>query len=236
MEEYRTEEEQVEALKKWWQENGRSTIAAIIVALGVGFGWQGWKNHQQTETEAASNSYQQLLRSLDEAQTTDDAAPAISQGAQIKADYSGTTYAQFAALHLARLAVEKGNLRTAEAELRWALERADSGSDVAHVAGLRLARVLASSDKPDEALAILQRSDVGAYKGSYASARGDVLLSLGRSEEAKEAYSEALALGAQLAGQNDLILLQQKLQSLSGIPAGEMSATGIVDTVVTDEE
>ena len=33
MEEYRTEEEQVEALRRWWNENGRSTIVAIIVAL-----------------------------------------------------------------------------------------------------------------------------------------------------------------------------------------------------------
>ena len=41
MEQYRTEEEQVEALKKWWEENGRSTVVAVIVALGLGFGWQG---------------------------------------------------------------------------------------------------------------------------------------------------------------------------------------------------
>ena len=64
MESYRTEEEQVEALKKWWDENGRSTIAAIIVALGIGFGWQGWQKYQDTESENASQRYQNLLQRL----------------------------------------------------------------------------------------------------------------------------------------------------------------------------
>ena len=47
MEEYRTEEEQVEALRRWWDENGRSTIAAIVIALSVGFGWQAWKSNEE---------------------------------------------------------------------------------------------------------------------------------------------------------------------------------------------
>ena len=35
MEAYRTEEEQVEALQRWWDENGRSTILAVVVALAA---------------------------------------------------------------------------------------------------------------------------------------------------------------------------------------------------------
>ena len=38
MESYRTEEEQVEALKRWWDENGRSTMTAVVLALVAGFG------------------------------------------------------------------------------------------------------------------------------------------------------------------------------------------------------
>ena len=37
MESYGTEEEQVEALRRWWNENGRSTIAIIVLALAGGF-------------------------------------------------------------------------------------------------------------------------------------------------------------------------------------------------------
>ena len=43
MESYRTEEEQVEALRRWWNENGRSTLFVIVVVLAGTFGWQGWQ-------------------------------------------------------------------------------------------------------------------------------------------------------------------------------------------------
>ena len=34
MDVYKTEEEQVEAIKKWWQENGKSIIAGVVIAAG----------------------------------------------------------------------------------------------------------------------------------------------------------------------------------------------------------
>ena len=49
MEQYRTEEEQVEALKKWWEENGRSTIVAVIVALGLGFACSSGSDKSDTD-------------------------------------------------------------------------------------------------------------------------------------------------------------------------------------------
>ena len=64
VESYRTEEEQVEALRRWWEENGRSTIVAIVVALAAGFGWQAWKGYNQDNIEGASNIYQSLLQSI----------------------------------------------------------------------------------------------------------------------------------------------------------------------------
>ena len=67
---------------------------------------------------------------------------------QLKADYSGSTYAQFAALHLARVAVAQNDLAEAQAQLRWVLGKADKGSDTAQIAQLRLARVLAASGEP----------------------------------------------------------------------------------------
>ena len=146
MEAYRTEEEQVEALRRWWQENGRSTVVAVVLALGVGFGWQGWKQYQQDQQEGASDLYQRMLQAF--------AAPALSPeqqqiaiqlAEQLKTEYGASSYGQFASLQLARVAVGNNNLSEAEAELRWVLGKADTGSDTALIAQLRLARVLASS-------------------------------------------------------------------------------------------
>ena len=61
MDTYQSEEEQVEALRKWWQENGKSTMAAIVVALAASFGWQSWKEHRSTQAEIASSVYQDML-------------------------------------------------------------------------------------------------------------------------------------------------------------------------------
>ncbi|MGB1141029.1 MAG: tetratricopeptide repeat protein, partial [Halioglobus sp.] len=99
------------------------------------------------------------------------------------------------------------------------LGQADAGSDTAQVAQLRLARVMAANDQADQALAILD-SDAGAYRASYALARGDILLGLGRDEEARMAYSMALAESGQVGA--NLASVRQKLQSLA---AAEVTAS-----------
>lgn len=231
MESYRTEEEQVEALRRWWDENGRTTIVAIVVALGLGFGYQGWKQHNATEAEGASELYQRMLQALSTPSLSSEQEEIAGQLAQqLKADYAGGTYAQFAALHLARQAVSANDLAQAQAELRWVLGKADSDSDIARIAQLRLARVLAASGEPDQALLILDEVMEGPYKASYAIARGDILLSIGRLEEAAEAYTAALALAAEDGVGIDLVAVEQKLQALNPKPArASVSSAAISD-------
>ena len=240
MESYRTEEEQVEALRRWWDENGRSTIVAIILALGLGFGYQGWKGYKVDNAEAASDLYQRMLQAFSApALSPEQQEIALQLAVQLKADYSSSTYAQFASLQLARVAVAQNNLAEAQAELRWVLGKADKGSDVARIAQLRLARVLAASGEPDQALSILEQGGEGPYKASYTVARGDILLSVDRAEEAAEAYAMALAFAAgdDSAG-IDLVAVEQKLQALNPRPARvtvSLAGDGVSDTAETVE-
>jgi predicted negative regulator of RcsB-dependent stress response len=208
VEQYRTEDEQVEALRRWWNENGRSTLAAVVIVLVASFGWRAWQANEVRQQAQASDMYQALLK--------------VDLAEQLKSDFNGTIYAQFAALHLAALAVEDGRLQDAEEQLRWVLGRAETGSDTARVAQLRLARVLASSGDIDQALAILAQAGPGSYGASYAAAQGDILLGAGRNDEARDAYSQALGLAGE--GVN-LPILQQKLQSLTPVPARTLGAS-----------
>ena len=233
MEEYRTEEEQVEALRRWWNENGRSTIVAIIVALGVGFGWQGWKSQQQGQQEQASNIYQALLKAVGAGEDPEQRQLGLSLVEQLKTDYAGTTYAQFAALHMAAIAVTEGNLAEAEAQLRWVLGKASAGSDTAQVAQMRLARVLAAAGDTEQALAILEE-DGGSYQATYAAARGDILLAAGRNDAAREAYNQALALAVAGGPGINLPALQQKLQSLTPVPGRELESATMVEQETGD--
>lgn len=226
MESYRTEEEQLEVLRRWWDDNGRSTIVAIIVALGIGFGWQGWKQYDKSRREGASDAYQGMLQAFSApALSPEQLQLAVQLAEQVKTGYPDSTYAQFAALQLASEAVARNDLAEAQAQLRWVLGKADQGSDVARTAQLRLARVLAAAGEAGQALAILEQGDEGPYSASYAIARGDVLLSQGREDEAREAYTQARLLAGAEGVKVDLALLEQKLQALNPLP---------VETAVTE--
>jgi predicted negative regulator of RcsB-dependent stress response len=194
VEPYNTEEEQLEALRRWWNENGRSTLTAILFAVAAGFGWQAWKANEVQQQEQASDVYQRLVQTMETGDTAEDTQERIDLAKQLLSDSDDSTYAQFAALRLAAMAVNDGKLPEAEAQLRWVLGNASQGSDIAQVAQLRLARVLASTGDTEQALAILNEGGSGTYGASYAAARGDVLFAVGRNDEARDAYRQALTL------------------------------------------
>ena len=220
MESYRTEEEQVEAMRRWWDENGRSTLIAIVLALAAGFGWQGWKDLEQKQAEGASHMYHAMLESLNSGNAGEqDFSDTSTKAQQIISEYGSTSYAQFAALHLAKLAVKRDDLVEAQSQLRWVLSKAPAKSDIAQIAQLRLARVLAASSDTAQALEILGQGQDGAYAASYAIARGDIFMQLERADDARNAYADARSALAQSGINGSLATLDQKIQSLNPVPA-----------------
>ncbi len=222
METYRTEEEQVEALKKWWDENGRSTIAAVVLALAAGFGWQGWQEHQRGQAEAASLLYEEMMQAVGQSAEGSQADTLKTTGERLKNDYPSSTYAQFAALHLARIAVVDGRLEDAEAELRWVLTK-NPAAEVALLAELRLARVKAARGETQAALDILTAAEPGSFAAAYAEAEGDLYLDLGDTDKAIAAYERALGLAA-ASGGGASEALRLKLSSLTPVPARDLAA------------
>ena len=137
-------------------------------------------------------------------------------------------------MQLARIAVQDGNLATAEAELRWVLEKAGKGSDIARITELRLARVLASRGDAEQALAILGGDGDNPYAASYEAARGDILLAQGRDDDAREAYIRARNLATAGAIQPNINMLEQKLQSLNPVPERELTVPAETESAVLD--
>jgi predicted negative regulator of RcsB-dependent stress response len=96
-EELRTEEEQVEALKKWWSENGKSLIVTLVVVLTGYFGWNGYQENQRAQGEAASSIYQQLVNKATKPlaeQTEADKTELETVAAQLKAEFPNSLYAK----------------------------------------------------------------------------------------------------------------------------------------------
>ncbi len=207
MDVYRTDEEQVEALKKWWLENGKSVVAGIVIGLSAIFGWRAWQDHTIAQAEAASSEYQNMIVAVRQGETDS----ALSHANAIMDDYNSTGYAPFAALMLARLAVDAEDYSTAEEHLRWAMEKS-SNDQVRHIARLRLARLLIAQEKLDEAAPLLNIDNKGKFLTSYEELRGDIFIRQGMSEAARNAYKEALA--SSNATEESRSILQIKLDEL----------------------
>ena len=60
--------ETVEKLKKWWDDNGRTTVFGLVIGLGGVFGWSGYNSYQEQNAEAASLLYQQIVTSAEQDQ------------------------------------------------------------------------------------------------------------------------------------------------------------------------
>ena len=206
-----TEEEQIAQIKDWWQRNGKPLLTGGALALVLVFGWQAWQQYQVNQAYGASALYQQLL----ETSLTSTGEPEIGKvtelAGKLKSEFGGTHYAQYASLFVAKLAVENDKLDDAVAELKPLLDK-PADATVDELARQRLARVLAAQGKAEEGLKLLVGKAEEAWLASREETKGDLLVQLGRSDEAHAAYlkaKESLADDAAVGG------LQMKLDDLA---------------------
>lgn len=206
-----TEEEQIAQIKDWWQRNGKPLLTGGVLALAAVIGWQGWQNYQAGQAQGASALYQQLLESsLPQAGQVDPAK--VSELAEkLKSEYAGTHYAQYGSLFVAKVAVESGKLDDAAAELKAVLDK-PVDANLAELARQRLARVLAAQGKLEEGLKLLEGDADQVYLASREELKGDLLVQLGKADEARAAYEKAKAALAEDAAVGGL---QMKLDDLA---------------------
>jgi predicted negative regulator of RcsB-dependent stress response len=205
------DDEQVEALRRWWKENGRSVIAGVVIALVGLLGWQQWQGYQRERAEAASNEY---LAFLEQIRAEDAGEGAVQRGEALLEDYGSTPYGPLTAFWLAQYHVQQNQLDQAQQRLRWALENADTEA-LRDLARLRLGRVLLAQEQYDEALALAQEVPTdAAFAPQYAELRGDALAAQGKVNEAVSAYRAALA--AQDVERQQRQLIELKLNELGG--------------------
>ena len=205
------DDDQLGELKDWWQRNGKPLVTGGLLALVVVFGWQAWHKYQSNQSQGASILYQQLL----ETTLTPDGQPDVARVAdlanKLKSEYAGSAYAQFGGLFVAKVAVDTGKLDDAAAELQLVLDN-PADATIAELARQRLARVLAAQDKAEEGLALLLGDTNPAFAASREELKGDLLLQLGRPDEAFAAYQQAKESLAEDASQGTL---QLKLDDLA---------------------
>ncbi|TWH76694.1 putative negative regulator of RcsB-dependent stress response [Azomonas agilis] len=205
-----SEDEQLEQLKDWWQRSGKPLLAGCLLALIGVLVWQYWQHRTLVQTQNASILYQQLMNATLGAETPDKAEVA-RLGNLLKNDYANSQYAQYARLFLAKVAVDAKRLDEAATELRVLVETAKD-TTVKEIARERLARIWIAQNEPQRALDMLSGTTDPVFAATREELRGDILVQLGRVEEAKQAYLKAQAA---LPAEVSPVLLQMKLNDLA---------------------
>ena len=200
-----SEEEQIEALKKWWKENGRSVVAGIVIGLGAVFGWKIWGDHQKNIAEKASYQFEQLSQSID----ADANESATKQAEALIRDYGSTTYAIFAAFDLAKIKLQQGDIIGSRDQLQWVLDNS-SDPHLKQIARLRLARVMIAAKELDKASTLISQADEDSFKGDFDELLGDIALAKNDTNAAYAAYQRALDNGV-----SNSTLVQMKLDNLA---------------------
>jgi predicted negative regulator of RcsB-dependent stress response len=181
------EHEQGEQVQKWLRENALSILIGIGLGLVLLFGWQQWRTHRAQHQMDAAVQFDALTADLTKKDY--DAAKAIA--AKLKSDYADTPYAVLAAIREADIATERGDAETARSTLDWAWQHAGVDALKA-VAGINLVRVQIAQSKAQDALDLIDKLPKGGFDATTAELRGDALVALGRKDDARTAYADAL--------------------------------------------
>jgi len=210
------EQEQIANFKAFWDRFGNLISWVLIIALGSYAAYNYWNSHKGKQAAEASVLYSQLT---DNMQAGDNAKVQRIAG-DIEKQFGGTAYGQMAALSAAKAAFDANDLKTAKAQLQWAI---DNGNDeYKSVARLRLSGVLLDEKAYDQALALLNGEFLPQFAGEVADRKGDVLSAQNKLPEARAAYQAALdKMDKNNPGRQ---LVQIKLDAIGGAPAGAKAA------------
>ena len=213
------EEENIEAIKKWWHENWKQLALLVVIVFPSYVGWQLWQNSQVTEAETASDLYEEvLLLAISEPGvpvTEQESLRILDLFELLKADYPSSVYALYGALFAAQQSVNANDLGAAEESLQWMLDnrqdslfsRTDEGLIL--TANLRLGRVILAKGESERALNLVNSIDPKTFEAGFAELRGDIYATMGRIVDARDAYIAAQEAGSNTEG------LRMKLDDLS---------------------
>lgn len=200
-----TEEQQVEAIKNFWKENGNSIIAGLFLGFSgfIGFGY--YQDHKLQQELMTAESYQTVVELANDDETAyRDAANSFLS------EHGDSSYASLTSLALAKNAAEYKDWSKVAEHLQDAIVRStDEG--ITSIATIRLARVQMQLAQYDEAITTLSSPLPPSFTAAIEELKGDAYLKQNNLELARNAYQAALSV----EGSNVSPSLQMKLDDIS---------------------
>jgi len=182
---YDTEEQQVEAIKDWWVQNGKAVIIGIVVGLVAIGGWKYYESHVKQTQEMTSIAYTSVISTLDK-----EGEKAESNVQTFIDAHNNSQYAVLAALQLARVQIGVEHLDEGLAQLEWAKGHTKDDALLTLI-NFRLARVLSEQGDYAQAVTVLTQIKDDNWQGRVLELKGDIALHQNDKEGAYIAYTEA---------------------------------------------
>ena len=204
-EDYLTDDEQLEVVKKFTKEYGTWILGGVVLGVVGWFGFSYYRSTQNTEALAAAGKFNEMTGAM---QASDFTKSRSLADGLIK-DYPKSAYADQAQLALAGIAVDSGKAADAVAPLTVVMNNSKD-ADLRQIARLRLARVLIDQGKPDDAIKTLAEGTPGSFAGRYHEVRGDALAAKKDTAGAVSEYKAALTA----SDSGDGSLLELKIADL----------------------
>ena len=205
------EQEQLDALKAFWKQQGNLITWVLVVVLGGLAAWNGWQYWQREQAGKAGA----LFEELDRAVLSGDAERSGRIFADLRERFPGTAFAEQGALATAKLQASKGLTDPAQASLKWVADSA-AEDEYRTIARLRLAALQADGKRYDEALKTLDAAKAEGFEALVADRRGDILAAQGKKDDAKAAYLTAWKAMSEKVDYRRLI--EAKLTALGAPP------------------
>ena len=180
------EQEQLDALKHFWNRWGNLITWLLIAVLGAYAAWTGWQYWERRQSVAASVLYDEMSRSVQ----AGDVARVERTLSDMKDKFGSTAYAAQSGLMAAKMLQDKGKPAEAKAALTWVADKAPNDG-LKSSARLRLASLLVADKAYDDAIKLLSGSFPASFVPLAADRRGDVLLLQGKRDEAATEYGKA---------------------------------------------
>lgn len=198
MESYQTEEEQIEALKHWWKENGKAILLGIFLAIVLIFGWQGWQKHQQKRAAQASQLFEAFVSVL-LAKAVDDSIDQAKVDEPyniLNSDFKKSTYREYADLLMAGSLVQKNQLDKATETLEKVLA-SSKDKEILSMTRIRLARIKIDKKEYKQAEELLSKGILPSWASLVKEINGDIQFDQKNLSAAATLYKESIELKQQ---------------------------------------
>lgn len=184
---YMTEEEQLDAIKKWWRRYGNSVTVflSLILLCVAGYRYMHW--HQDKLTQQASTTYEQMMLAF----SNQDIKSVRSYANELIKNSEHSVYADVAHMTLAKIYVTKNKLDQAKNELEAVAHKSKMPA-LRQIAKIRMARILAAEKSYSHALNELSSIDDKTYLPVINELKGDIYGAKGNYQEAIAAYRLAM--------------------------------------------